>query len=72
MFRIQHKKQVVHVLDFFSLLLKKYEEKKAHNMFALMLDPRFKTLYLVSSLANREQGKVIVEKYDKKLCCICF
>jgi hypothetical protein len=30
-----------------------------------MLDPRFKTLHLVSSLIGCEQGKVIVEKYDK-------
>jgi hypothetical protein len=31
-----------------------------------MLDPRFKTLRVVSSLIGREQGKTIVEKYDKK------
>jgi len=31
-----------------------------------MLDPRFKTLHLVSSFIGREQGKAIVEKYDKK------
>ncbi len=31
-----------------------------------MLDPRFKTLHLVSSLIGHEQGKAIVEKYDKK------
>jgi hypothetical protein len=30
-----------------------------------MLDPRFKTLHLVSSFIGREQGKAIVEKYDK-------
>ncbi len=31
-----------------------------------MLNPRFKTFHLVSSLIICEQGKVIVEKYDKK------
>jgi hypothetical protein len=34
-------------------------------MFSLMLDPRFKTLHLISSLIDCEQGKAIVEKYDK-------
>jgi len=53
---------------FFLSFLKKYEERKAHNMFSLMLDPRFKTLHLVFSLIDHEQGKAIVEKYDKKLC----
>jgi len=31
-----------------------------------MLEPRFKTFHLVSSLIGHEQGKTIVEKYDKK------
>jgi hypothetical protein len=31
-----------------------------------MLDPRFKTLHLVSSFIDCEQGKAIVEEYDKK------
>jgi hypothetical protein len=35
-------------------------------MFLKMLDPRFKTFCLVSSLIIHEQGKTIVEKYDKK------
>jgi hypothetical protein len=36
-------------------------------MFSLILDPRFKTFHLVSSLIGHEQGKAIVEKYDKKI-----
>jgi hypothetical protein len=35
-------------------------------MFTLMLDPRFKTFCLVYSFIGHEQGKAIVEKYDKK------
>ncbi len=34
--------------------------------FFKMLDPRFKTLHLVSSFIDCEQGKAIVEEYDKK------
>jgi hypothetical protein len=60
------KNEVIQVLNFFLSFLKKYEERKAHNMLSLMLDPRFETLHLVSSLISCEQGKVIVEKYDKK------
>jgi len=31
-----------------------------------MLDPKLKTFRLVFSLIDRDQGKVIVEEYDKK------
>jgi hypothetical protein len=34
--------------------LKKYEKEKAHNIFSLMLDPKFKTFCLVSSLIGHE------------------
>ncbi len=60
------KNEVIWVLDFFLSFLKEYEERKAYNMFFLMLDPRFKTLHLVSSLIGREKGKAIVEEYNKK------
>jgi hypothetical protein len=43
-----------------------FEEKKAHNMLSLMLDPRFKSLCLVFSFIGREQGVAIVEEYDSK------
>jgi hypothetical protein len=33
-----------------------------------MLDPRFKNLHLVSSFIGLEQGKAIVEEYDKENC----
>jgi hypothetical protein len=47
-------------------------KKKVHNMFFLMLDPRFKTVHLVSSLIGHEQGKAIVEEYDKKSLFLMF
>jgi hypothetical protein len=59
-------KKVCGILDFFFLFLKKYEEKKAHYMLFLMLNPKFKNLDLVSSFIGLEQSKSIVEKYDKK------
>jgi len=60
------KKKIYDVLDFFLSFLKKYEERKAHNMFSLMLNPRFKSLGLVSSFVGCEKGIFIVKKYDQK------
>jgi hypothetical protein len=60
------KKEIIQVLDSFLSFLKKYEERKAYSMFFLMLDPRFKTLCLVSSLIGHEQSKAIVEEYGNK------
>jgi hypothetical protein len=37
-----------------------------------MFDPRFKTFHLMSSLIGNEQGKAIVEKYDKKFLFFMF
>jgi hypothetical protein len=37
-----------------------------------MLDPRSKTLRVVSSFIGHEQGKTIVEKYDKKTLFLMF
>jgi hypothetical protein len=54
------------VLDFFLSFKKKYEERKTHNMFSLMLNPQFKSLCLVSSFVGREKNIFIVEKYDQK------
>jgi hypothetical protein len=65
MFGLQDKKGYSS-FKFFFFLLKKSEERKAHNMFSLMLDPRFKTFQLVSSLGGHEQDKAIVDEYDKK------
>jgi len=41
-------------------------------MFFLMLDPRLKTLHLVSSFIDFEQGKAIVEEYVQNLYFLCF
>jgi hypothetical protein len=51
---------------FFVFFFKKYEERNAHNMLSLMLDPKLKTFHLLSSLISCERSKVIVEKCDKK------
>jgi hypothetical protein len=60
------RREVINVLDFFLSFLKKYENKKVHNMISLMLDPRFKNLCIISSFVGREQGVALVEEYDRK------
>jgi hypothetical protein len=57
------RKQICDVLNGFLSFLTKYEEKKACNMLFLMLDPRFQSLELVSSLIK--QGIFMVEDYDR-------
>ncbi len=54
------------MLESFFSFLKIFEKKKTHNMFSLMLDPRFKSLCFVFSFIEREQGVAIVEEYDRK------
>jgi hypothetical protein len=39
------RREVINVLDSFLSFLKKYENKKAHNMIFLMLNPKFLQLY---------------------------
>jgi hypothetical protein len=58
------RKEVCGVLDIFLSFLKKFDEKKTHNMLAIMLDPRLKSLHLVSSFIGCDQGVTIVEQYD--------
>jgi hypothetical protein len=60
------KREVINVLDSFISFLKKYENKKVHNMISLMLDPRFKSLPIVSSFVGKEQGVALVKEYDRK------
>ncbi len=57
------------MLDSFLSFLKQYENKKAHNMIFLMLDPKFKSICLVSSFVGREQGVALVEEYERKSLC---
>jgi hypothetical protein len=56
----------IKLLDFWILLFpfKENMKKKSHNMLSLMLDTRFKTLCLVSSFIDHEQGKAIVKEYE--------
>ncbi len=50
------------VLDgFFPPFLKKFDERKTHNVFALMLNPRYKNLIIVSTFVGKELGVGVVK-----------
>jgi hypothetical protein len=57
------KKRFCRVLDRFISFLKKYYERKTHNMLIIMLNPKFKSLCLVFSFIGRYQIVVMVEQY---------
>jgi hypothetical protein len=54
------------VLDSFFSFLKDYDKKKTHNMIFLTLNPRYKSLRIVSLFVGKEQGIVFVEEHDRK------
>jgi len=56
------RKEVCEVLDNFLSSLKKFDERKTHNMLALLLDSKFKNLCLVSFFIGHDQRVTIVEQ----------
>jgi hypothetical protein len=48
------RKEVCGVLDSLFSFLKKFDERKSHNMLILMLDLRFKSLSLMSSFIGHD------------------
>ncbi len=58
------RKEVCGILDSFLSFLYKFDERKTHNMLALMLDPKLKSFRLMSYSIGRDQRVVIVEQYD--------
>ncbi len=60
------KRDVYNVLDVFLSFLKNFDERKTYNLLALMLDPRYKNLILVSTFVGKELGIAIAKMYDKK------
>jgi hypothetical protein len=54
-------KEVYNVLDVFLSFIKKYDERKTHNMFALMLNMRYKNLGIIFNFLGKEPGINVVE-----------
>ncbi len=60
------------VFDSFHSFLRKYEERKTHNVLSSMLNSQVKSFDLVFWFVDNEQGISIVEKYKKNMYILCF
>ncbi len=61
------KRQVLEVLWPFISFMHVIDKKKGHNMLALMLDPRYKSMHLMTSYLGREATANLVVDYDEKV-----
>lgn len=50
----------------FISFLHAFDRKRGHNMLTLMFDPRFKSMWLVTTFLGDENVVAIVVEYDKK------
>jgi hypothetical protein len=58
------RKEVCGIFNSFLSFLKKFDERKTHNMLVLMLDPRFKSFQLVFFFISHDQRIAIVGQDD--------
>jgi len=56
--------ETVKVLATFILFAQNFQHDKAHNMMALMFDPRFKGLTCVCEFVGREKTMEIKHEYN--------
>jgi hypothetical protein len=66
------KREICGVLNGVLFFFKKYEKNKALSILSFMLDPRFKSLRLVSFLIGQKHVISIMEKYDQILNFFSF
>jgi hypothetical protein len=66
-FEVCMKRQILEVLLPFISFLHAYDRKRGHNMLALMFDPRFKNMKLITIFLGRKNDVIIVAKYDQQL-----
>jgi hypothetical protein len=60
------RQEVCGIWDSFLSFSRKYIKKKTHNMLSLMLNPRFKSICIISSFVGREQGVIVILEYEMK------
>ncbi len=58
--------QILEVLLPFISFLHAFDRKRGHNMLTLMFDPRFKSMWLVTTFLGDENVVAIVVEYDIK------
>ncbi len=60
-------REVINMLDSFLPFLNKYENRKAHSMIFLMLDPKFKSPHKMSSFVGRSKVLLLLKNMIKIL-----
>jgi hypothetical protein len=64
------KREVCNVLDVFFFFLKKFDERKVHNMLELILNSRYKNLIIVYTCVGKVLG--VVRNMTRKPFFLCF
>jgi hypothetical protein len=59
--------EAICVLQPFLDFCDKFDASMVHNMLALILDPKIKTLKCVTTLIRRDKAQTIVDEYDSKI-----
>ncbi len=59
--------QIVKVIKFYIYFLIAYDSHQVHNMFALMFDPHFKSLWVLENYVGRGNVIHLVIEYDAKV-----
>ncbi len=49
-----------------------YNQTKAHNMLAIMLDPHFKNMKVMQDFAGHAHAIQIVTNYDVNIMCLFY
>jgi hypothetical protein len=64
---VRMKWQILEVILAFISFLHSYDSKRGHNMLALMLNPRFKSMRLITIFLGCENATIIIVEYDQQL-----
>lgn len=64
-------KEVLRLLESFLFFLKKYDTKKIHNMF-LMLGPKFRSVWLISSYIVVKKVWLLLKNMIRDLYILCI
>jgi hypothetical protein len=68
---VHHMKQMLDVLDPVLYFLHAFEKKKGHNIFALMLNPIFRSMHLMNIIWVMRIQQFSLPHMMNKCCCLC-
>ncbi len=62
--------QVINILSLFLAFSYIYNQDRAHNMLAIMLDPCFKNMKIIQDFVGNAHATQIVTNYDINIVCL--